>query len=268
MKNSVIITIVLSVVFIIAITVLFSTTSCKCKSLWQFSRFNIRFCETINVLKDEPKDTVTYENYTNSVPKVIILTYYKKDKLIKYGKKWKNANPGYTVDLYDDDDCYKYLLNKFSQYHADVFNNIKDGPIKADYFRIHRMLEGGVYVDIDCQPFYVDTYINQFVIPYSHHRNLLNPMIIISQPNHPFILQCIEGYEKFIKKIKYSYWEWSIVPLTSILNFQNNQKIPRILEEVMPTWFSKKDHYIKDVKTGKKVCLNRVPEYNYKTHSF
>mgnify|MGYP001171070883 CR=1 FL=1 len=35
---------------------------------------------------------VTFENYTNSTPKVIILTYYEKDKLIKYGEKWKNIN--------------------------------------------------------------------------------------------------------------------------------------------------------------------------------
>jgi len=268
MKNSIIVVIALLSVFIVSIIILFSVTAVRCNSLWQFYP-DIQWCDNINALKDEPKDTVVYEHYTNSTPKVIILTYYNKDKLINYGKKWKNTNPGYIIDLYDDDDCYKYLLDKFSKYHATVFNNIKDGPIKADYFRIHRMLEGGVYVDIDCQPFNVDTYINQFVIPYSIHRNQLNPMIIITRPNHPFILQCINSYEKFIKKIKYGYWKWSIVRLTSILNFQNNQKIPKILQEVAPTSsFNTKDYYIKDVITGKKVCLVRVPEYNNKTHSF
>jgi hypothetical protein len=238
--------------------------------VWNFvPPVDINWCDNINQLKNESKDTVTYENYKNSTPKVIILTYYKKYKLVEYAKKWESVNPGYIIDLYDDNDCYKYLVAKFSQHHGNVFNNIKDGPIKADYFRIHRMLEGGVYVDIDCEPFYVDTYINQFVIPYSHHRNHLNPMIIISPPNHSFILQCIKAYEKVVKKVKYTYHKWSIVPLTSILNFQNNQKIPKILQEVMPTSARhKKNHYIKDVKTGKKVCLNRLPEYNFNSHSF
>lgn len=267
MKNSIIAVIVLLIIFIISIIVFFSVTAARCNSLWQFFP-EMKFCDNINALKDEPENTVTFENYTNSTPKVIILTYYEKDKLIKYGEKWKNINPDYTIDLYDDDDCYKYLLDKFSKYHAIVFNNIKDGPIKADYFRTHRMLEGGVYVDIDCEPFYVDTYINQFVIPYSRHRNQINPMIIISRPNHPFILQCINGYEKFIKKIKYGYWKWSVVRLTSILNLQNKQKIPKILQEVSGGKNNKYGIYIKDVITDKKVCLCKLPEYNYKTHSF
>ena len=113
MKNSIIVVIALSLVFIVSIIVLFSVTCCKCKSIWQIYPYNITLCDNINVLKDEPKDTVTYENYTNSVPKVIIMTYYNKNKLIKYGKKWKSLNPDYIINMYDDDDCYKYLINKF-----------------------------------------------------------------------------------------------------------------------------------------------------------
>jgi hypothetical protein len=212
---------------------------------------------------------------------VIILTYYDKDKLNEYGKKWKSINPTYTIELYDDKDCYEYLLNKFSEYHANIFENIIDGPIKSDYFRIHRMIEGGVYTDIDQPAFDVDPWINQFVIPLrtfkTFYRGVITdyyyePSFIISQPNHSFIKQCIRCYDKIVKNVQYSYNNWSIVKLISILDFQNNEKIPYVIYYVIPRFrgIIKKFYkaYLLDVKYQKKIADVKLPEYNYKLHSF
>lgn len=280
MKTPDIIVIVLLLVFIVVITLLFSVTTVRCKSIWQISPWNIQMCDTVNVLDDEPTNTVTFENYTNTTPKVIILTYFNKDKLIEYGKKWKAVNPNYIIDLYDDDDCYNYLLNKFSEYHANVFKNIKHGPIKSDYFRIHRILEGGVYTDIDQPPFNVNPWINRFVIPirsYSSGKNInttlsVEPSFIISPPRHPFIKQCIKVYQKVVKKVKYSYKKWSIVTVMNILNYQNNQKIPHVIYYVIPKFLNIFPRFYKayliDVKSGTKIKNVKLTEYNYKKHSF
>lgn len=280
MKNSIIAVIILSIIFVISIIVFFSVTATRCDTIWRISPRILEVCDTINALKDEPTNTVTYENYTNLAPKVIILSYYNRDKLIEYGKKWKSVNPNYTIDLYDDNDCYNYLLNNFSEYHANVFKNIKHGPIKCDYFRIHRMLEGGVYTDIDQPPFNVDPWINEFVIPirsYESGKNInktlaVEPSFIISPANHPFIKQCIATYEKIVKKVKYRYYKWSIASIMNILNYKNNKKIPHVMYYVIPKFLGIipkfNNAYIVDVNSGSKISNVKLTNYNYKTHSF
>ena len=45
------------------------------------------------------------------------------------------------------------LLKEYSQLHLDVFNFLKDGPIKSDFWRVCIINKyGGLYVDSDIIP--------------------------------------------------------------------------------------------------------------------
>jgi hypothetical protein len=58
--------------------------------------------------------------------------------------------PGVEYIYMNNGDCYKYLLYKFGQEHANVYNSITIGAFKADFFRycwIYK--EGGIYADLD-----------------------------------------------------------------------------------------------------------------------
>ena len=219
------------------------------------------------VLKDCSENFKYKETYEN-IPKVIFITYKDKKILKKLKNKWQKLNPEYKIEIYDNKDCEKYLYEKFSSEHMEIFKKIKHGPIKGDYFRAHRMKEGGIYVDADVSPFEVDPYSNMFIIPYSRFKHLTNPTLIIAPPNHPFILQTIKAYKIIVKKIKYGYWKWSIVTITAQLNKINVHKIPKILQEKRPIAKNKYSVFVYDVNNGKKVFNNRVQDYDYVKHEF
>jgi mannosyltransferase OCH1-like enzyme len=87
------------------------------------------------------------------IPKVIYMCYKNLDKIKIYSKNWKNLNPEYDIKLYDDELCKTFLLDEYSQLHVDIFNFLKDGPIKADFWRVCIINKyGGLYVDADINP--------------------------------------------------------------------------------------------------------------------
>ena len=56
-------------------------------------------------------------------------------------------------ELYDNKMCEDFLLNNYSEEHKNIFNYIKHGPIKADFWRICIINKfGGLYVDSDIMP--------------------------------------------------------------------------------------------------------------------
>ena len=86
-------------------------------------------------------------------PKVIYICNKNLDFIKHYSKNWKILNPDYEIKLYDDNLCNEFLKNEFSQLHSDIFNYIKDGPIKADFWRVCIVYKyGGLYVDADIEP--------------------------------------------------------------------------------------------------------------------
>ena len=87
------------------------------------------------------------------IPKIIYMCHKVLDKIEIYSKNWKNLNPEYEIKLYDDELCKKFLLDEYSQLHLDIFNFLKDGPIKADFWRICILNKyGGLYIDADIEP--------------------------------------------------------------------------------------------------------------------
>ena len=222
--------------------------------------------------------SMNLEFLTNKkIPKKIYMCYKNIIDLEKYSKKWKELNPEYEIELYDDERCKDFLLKEYSQLHVDIFDHIKDGPIKSDFWRVCIINKyGGLYVDADINPLvplneYIDddddfvTCISTAFKP-NKKKWQLNPHFILSHPNNKILQNCIDEYVRMYKNnVKYSYWGWSVCQIIYIdklklkksqVLYDNNTKYKFILE-LNPN----------DCEyDGKLVLHNRYD--NYKNHSF
>ena len=168
------------------------------------------------------------------IPKVIYMCHKNLDKIKIYSQNWKRLNPEYEIKLYDDELCKKFLLEEYSQVHLDIFNHIKDGPIKADFWRVCIVNKyGGLYVDADIKPLVpLNKYIednDDFVTCISYYINKtgedqLNPHFILSYKNNPILQSVIDKYiEIYTNKRPYSYWGWSICKIMFIDGVSQNK---------------------------------------------
>ena len=186
------------------------------------------------------------------IPKIIYMCHKNLDKIEIYSKNWKKLNPEYEIILYDDELCKKFLLDEYSQLHLDIFDFLKDGPIKADFWRICILNKyGGLYVDADINPLIpLNKYIendDDFVtcISYNFNKNYLNwqlnPHFILSDKNNIILQNSIDRYiEYYNNKIAYDYWDWSICKLLRIegitekkshVLYKNGKKIKFLYEQ-------------------------------------
>ena len=161
---------------------------------------------------------------TSKIPKVIYQTYKDKNVPTIVKERWLKLNPDYEYYLYDDDDCYNFLIKYYTKEHADFFKyKIKDGPIKSDFWRVCILYQfGGIYADIDIVPHVPikefvdsDTTLYTCITDSKLDQNNLNPHFIATIPKNPLILDCINIYMNEKINTQYSYLGWSI---TSILN--------------------------------------------------
>ena len=162
------------------------------------------------------KDTFE-NNRMYNIPKIIYLSYKTKDIPEYVIKKWNEIYPDYEVKLYDNNDCINFLKKEFNDEYVDIFNYIKDGPIKADFWRVCILYKyGGIYSDIDVEPLinikkimFSDT---TFITCLSAYSKNINPHFIVSEPRHKVLKMCIDKYlEMYRDKKKYTYSSWSIV---------------------------------------------------------
>ncbi len=161
----------------------------------------------------------TSEKFTlnQHIPKVIYLTYKTKNIPSSVIDKFKDVYPDYEIKIYDNNDCIDFLNKEFGQEYVDIFNHIKDGPIKADFWRVCILYKyGGIYFDVDVVP---KINIEEILLPEttfltcsSYVYNMINPIIIVSTSNHIALKMCIDTYLEFYRTKKiYSYWGWSIM---------------------------------------------------------
>lgn len=162
----------------------------------------------------------------NIIPKTIYMCYKTINyAVLKKKKEWQELNPEYKIIIYDDDKCRKFLKNEYSEIYLNLFDFLKDGPIKADFWRICILNKyGGIYADIDIKPIVpIRQYINEndeFVTFLSSGPNiLLNPHFIKSPANNIILKHCIKFYLYQYNKIniKYNYWKYSIVTIMGIV---------------------------------------------------
>jgi len=188
--------------------------------------------------------------------KVIHITYKNIGKLENTKNQWIKLNPNYKIELYDDDRCLQFLNDNFGKKYCDIFNYIKDGPIKADFFRVCLIyMCGGIYVDADVMPLLsLDEFIEEDVdfatcISYNYVKNKnrfkYNPHFIVSKKFNNHLYKTIKCYEKYYdEQMVYNYWEWSICALFDIdINFEftpenstlilNNKKYQFLIEIVV-----------------------------------
>jgi len=181
---------------------------------------------------------IKYPNYE----KIIHITNKTLDKLENIKNQWLFLNPDYKIELYDDSKCLIFLEKYYGKKYCDIFNYIKDGPIKSDFFRVCILyIYGGVYVDADIKPLVpLDNYIDHDVdfatcISYNYLIDCkafnYNPHFIISKKYNSFLYNTIQLYENYYDNNKlYSYWEWSICTLFNLnidicISLENNKII-------------------------------------------
>jgi mannosyltransferase OCH1-like enzyme len=241
----------------------------------------------INSCKKQEKFSIN-----NNIPKVIYLSYKTKNIPDYIIPNIKKLYPDYEIKLYDDNDCKNFLLLNYGQLYVDIFNFLKDGPIKADFWRICILYKyGGVYFDLDLEHFINLNEIieddTDFVTIKTHckytcfYKNNFNPAIIISKQNNKILKQCIDRYiEKYNNKDKYEYWDYSIVIImTKILKNtismksnesgtyydKENNKYQILLEQI-PMLINIKNAYIE--YNNIKIANARYKKYDSTNHTF
>jgi mannosyltransferase OCH1-like enzyme len=102
------------------------------------------------------KESLT-ENMENiSVPLVVYHTYYTKD-LPKEVKDMideiKHNNPEFEYQLFDDEDCRKFIIKYFDVSVIDAYDRLIPGAFKSDLWRnCILFVNGGIYLDIKLKP--------------------------------------------------------------------------------------------------------------------
>lgn len=172
---------------------------------------------------------------TSKIPKVIYQTYKDKNVPPIVKERWLQLNPGYEYHLYDDDDCYEFLLNYYDKDHADFFKyQIKDRPIKSDFWRVCILYQfGGIYADIDIKPLIpIDEFVNSDTTLYTCLSDPfvspnINPHFIAVTPKNKLIKECIDIYMNHIRYTNYSYWGYSITFIMKevVSKFMNKDNI-------------------------------------------
>ena len=213
------------------------------------------------------------------IPKIIHMCYKDLKILEKYAQNWKKLNPEYELRLYDDSLCRQFLRKNFSELYVKIFNYIRDGPIKADFWRVCVLyIYGGIYIDADVEPFvpissFLDKNANFITCICLSFYALLDPIFIGVEPNNKYIKNCIDVYEnKYHKNDKYIYWNWSIINIFQfysifpIHKFKKKSAIYKVQEDIFQLLEEKKTD-----KTcyGDCVFYNNVKFFNcrYKNYS-
>ena len=230
------------------------------------------------------KENFKLEN--QMIPKVIYLSYKTKNIPKYILDHWKNLNPSYDIKLYDNDDCKQFLLENYTQKYVDIFEFLKDGPIKADFWRLCILYKyGGVYADIDIELLVsIDHIINMepniSFITCNSIGGGLNPHLIITIKELPLIKRCIEEYiNKYDSGEIYSYWGYSI---TSIMynEYKKEVESERVTEGINSDKRGRKYMIISEVgkieELSKVYCSykeerilnNRQKSYDASKHEF
>ena len=153
------------------------------------------------------------------IPKIIWMTSKSKENIPEnVVENWRKLNPDYEVRHFDDTDCRASFTDK----ELEIFDFIKHGDIKADFWRVVTLLKhGGYYVDIDIKPFRAfDDYVDedtQFATCFGWTSSIpfapmYNPHFIAAVPEHPYLNFCYCYYfYLYQRKWAYCWLLWSIV---------------------------------------------------------
>lgn len=217
------------------------------------------------------------------IPKRIYICDKTYDYITKSRKRWLELNPEYEVKLYDDQKCMTMIRKHFGETHARVFEFLKHGAIKADFWRLCILYKkGGVYSDADNVPLIpLKDFINEdadFITCSSYWNEMkmnYNPNFIVCDKENYIIKKCIEWYlNKHRKGDNYDYWEWSIMRcLTDVLVIPNYDKqdglytVDGMRIQIIKECSGKHHYDAHNIYNGVRVFNNRAFDWDCNTHS-
>jgi len=226
--------------------------------------------------------------YNMSIPKHIYFCVKEINPLVeKYANHWKTLNPEYTIHIYDDAMCEAFIFEHFGKKHKTIFRFIRNGPIKADFWRVCMLyIHGGVYSDIDNQPFVpIKDFIEEDIdfltcISWGWKKHHFNPNLIFCKKGNSIMKDCIDWYisqyeDQKVNKSFYSYWGWSIMNAFQhtlhIKDFKREDgvydhegmKIQLLLEKNHSNYYK-----VSNIYKGKTIFNNRYEQWDWRNQTF
>ena len=96
-----------------------------------------------------------YKYILKMIPKIIYQTWKskKRNKTVDVLREsWKVLNNEFMYEYYDDNDILIFIKNNFDERTLKCYNRIKNGSLKADFFRYCILYKrGGLYIDVDIE---------------------------------------------------------------------------------------------------------------------
>lgn len=139
------------------------------------------------------------------IPKKIYQSWKTKslpDKMQNIVNKTIAMNPEYSYELWDDRDCYDFLLNNFGKNYANTFDVLIPGAFKCDLWRYAVLyINGGIYMDLDmsCEfPFReilkpTDRFVSIVdLVSIFKPKCAIYQAFIACEPRHPILLKSFE----------------------------------------------------------------------------
>ena len=132
------------------------------------------------------------------IPQTIMITTPNKDTVPQYiWDQYDKYAIEYKLNIYDDDDCRKFLLDHYGTNFEKKFNEFKKGAHKADFFRYaYLYIHGGVYLDVKTKLnrplrtiFRHD--VNKCYLVKSVVKNTIYNGIIATPPKNPYMHQLL-----------------------------------------------------------------------------
>ncbi len=150
------------------------------------------------------------ENFEVEIPKLVIQTYYKKEKIPqKVYENIKEFAPEYKHIIFDDEEIKNFLKKNYKSDVLSTFNSLK-GAHKADLFRYCFLYKfGGIYLDIKTElikPLNEIFNRNYTYSVISIVRDTVYQGVIATPPGNPLFLKLIKFMIQIVKTgRKYNY---------------------------------------------------------------
>ncbi len=139
------------------------------------------------------------------IPLYIFQTFYTKNlspEMQESVELIQRTNPEFTYILADDDDCYAFIKNNFSESVANAYERLVPGAYKADLWRYCVLyVYGGIYLDIKYRPVNSFKFINlvdkehyviDIPIMWKIKQYGIYNAFMVCKPGNIILLKCIE----------------------------------------------------------------------------
>ena len=191
---------------------------------------------------------------SGGIPKIIFRThdplYVSLEMYKKCYKKWILYNPDFTHVCYTNRDMDKFIGKYYSGPVNDAYKKVRPGAYKADLWRLCILNKfGGIYIDAFATPYksiisMLDkcmsgkTFIS--VLDCNDAGGGIHNGVIISVPNHPFLIQAIND---IVYNIENNYYGESSLAVTGPLALSKSIKKVSNITKHTYGWNNKNGNY-------------------------